>query len=29
VEGPVFEENKIYKITEFAKYRKDASGVKY
>ena len=29
VEGPVFEEDKIYKITEFAKYRKDASGVKY
>lgn len=29
VEGPVFENEKIYKITEFAKYRRDASGVKY
>ncbi|WP_407393276.1 dihydroorotate dehydrogenase electron transfer subunit [Methanobrevibacter sp.] len=29
VEGPVFENDKIYKITEFAKYRRDASGVKY
>lgn len=29
VEGPVFENNKIKMITEFAKYRRDASGVKY
>lgn len=29
VEGPVFENDKIYKITEFGKYRRDASGVKY
>ena len=29
VEGPVFENEKIYKIEEFAKYRRDASGVKY
>ena len=29
VEGPVFENDKIEKITEFAKYRRDASGVKY
>ena len=29
VEGPVFENEKIYKITEFGKYRRDASGVKY
>ena len=29
VEGPVFENDKIMKITEFAKYRRDASGVKY
>ena len=29
VEGPVFENDKIYKIDEFAKYRRDASGVKY
>ena len=29
VEGPVFEESKINQITEFAKYRRDASGVKY
>lgn len=29
VEGPVFENDKIYRITEFAKYRRDASGVKY
>lgn len=29
VEGPVFENDKISKITEFAKYRRDASGVKY
>ena len=29
VEGPVFENEKIDKITEFAKYRRDASGVKY
>ncbi len=29
VEGPVFENNKIGKITEFGKYRRDASGVKY
>ena len=29
VEGPVFENDKIAKITEFAKYRRDASGVKY
>jgi dihydroorotate dehydrogenase electron transfer subunit len=29
VEGPVFENDKIDKITEFAKYRRDASGVKY
>ena len=29
VEGPVFENEKIYKIDEFAKYRRDASGVKY
>ena len=29
VEGPVFENDKIYRITEFGKYRRDASGVKY
>ena len=29
VEGPVFEEEKIKQITEFGKYRRDASGVKY
>lgn len=29
VEGPVFENEKIYKISEFGKYRRDASGVKY
>ena len=29
VEGPVFENDKIKKITEFGKYRRDASGVKY
>jgi dihydroorotate dehydrogenase electron transfer subunit len=29
VEGPVFENDKISRITEFAKYRRDASGVKY
>ena len=29
VEGPVFENDKISKITEFGKYRRDASGVKY
>jgi dihydroorotate dehydrogenase electron transfer subunit len=29
VEGPVFENDKIKQITEFAKYRRDASGVKY
>ena len=29
VEGPVFENDMISKITEFAKYRRDASGVKY
>ena len=29
VEGPVFENDKIAQITEFAKYRRDASGVKY
>lgn len=29
VEGPVFEEDKIKLITEFGKYRRDASGVKY
>ena len=29
VEGPVFENDKISQITEFAKYRRDASGVKY
>ena len=29
VEGPVFENDKISQITEFAKYRKDASGLKY
>jgi dihydroorotate dehydrogenase electron transfer subunit len=29
VEGPVFENDKIYQITEFGKYRRDASGVKY
>ena len=29
VEGPVFENYKINKITEFGKYRRDASGVKY
>lgn len=29
VEGPVFENEKISRITEFAKYRRDASGVKY
>ena len=29
VEGPVFENDKINQITEFAMYRRDASGVKY
>jgi dihydroorotate dehydrogenase electron transfer subunit len=29
VEGPVFENDKISKITEFGKYRRDASGAKY
>ena len=29
VEGPVFENDKISRITEFAQYRRDASGVKY
>ena len=29
VEGPVFENDKIKKISEFGKYRRDASGVKY
>ena len=29
VEGPVFENDKISQITEFAKYRRDASGLKY
>ena len=29
VEGPVFENEKINLITEFGKYRRDASGVKY
>ena len=29
VEGPVLENDKISKITEFAKYRRDASGLKY
>ena len=29
VEGPVFENEKIHKIDEFAKYRRDAAGVKY
>lgn len=29
VEGPVFENDKIYKITEFGKYRRDSCGVKY
>ena len=29
VEGPVFENDKIKQITEFGKYRRDASGVKY
>lgn len=29
VEGPVFENDKIKHITEFGKYRRDASGVKY
>lgn len=29
VEGPVFENDKIGKITEFAEYRRDASGLKY
>ena len=29
VEGPVFKNDKIKKITEFGKYRRDASGVKY
>lgn len=29
VEGPVFENDKIKLITEFGKYRRDASGVKY
>ena len=29
VEGPVFENEKIYQISEFGKYRRDASGVKY
>ena len=29
VEGPVFENDKIKQISEFAKYRRDSSGVKY
>ena len=29
VEGPVFENDKIAQISEFGKYRRDASGVKY
>ncbi|WP_458405087.1 dihydroorotate dehydrogenase electron transfer subunit [Methanobrevibacter sp.] len=29
VEGPVFENTQIEQITEFAKYRRDAAGVKY
>ena len=29
VEGPVFENDKINQISEFGKYRRDASGVKY
>jgi len=29
VEGPVFENDKIEQITEFAKYRRDAAGVKH
>ena len=29
VEGPVFENDKIKQISEFGKYRRDASGVKY
>ncbi len=29
VEGPVFENDKINQITEFAQYRRNASGVKY
>ena len=29
VEGPVFENDKISQITEFGKYRRDASGIKY
>ena len=29
VEGPVFENDKIYKISEFNKYRRDASGLKH
>ena len=29
VEGPIFENTKIYQITEFGKYGRDASGVKY
>ena len=29
VEGPVFENDKISQITEFGKYRRDASGVRY
>ena len=29
VEGPVFENDKIYQISEFGKYRRDACGVKY
>ena len=29
VEGPVFENDKINQITEFGKYRRDASGIKY
>ena len=29
VEGPVFENDKIKLISEFGKYRRDASGVKY
>lgn len=29
VEGPVFDDNQIKQITEFGKYRRDASGIKY
>jgi len=29
VEGPVFNQNQLKQITEFGKYRRDASGVKY